>query len=177
MLSLWFWSWHRSIMWINAFPRTDVLFLSRQTLQGWRSPGFLVSRASSCSSTSSSSSSSVSPSSSSPSLDSRSSSPLPGEPQGPRDIQTTNSHSRTLTQTDRWLMRLCVCLLIFTSRCLVLEEGVLFLFEFINVWCNNAEWLLKSFLQAAKWLMFFFLFPESPAVRSIFSQHLPVKER
>ncbi|KAM4714866.1 uncharacterized protein FYW61_019740 [Anableps anableps] len=68
---------------------------------GWRSPGFLVSRASSFSSTSSCSSSNVSPSSSSPSLDSRTNSPLPGEPQGPRDSQTTNSHSRTLTQTDR----------------------------------------------------------------------------
>ncbi|XP_068444359.1 uncharacterized protein si:dkey-19b23.7 [Clinocottus analis] len=52
---------------------------------GWRSPGFVVSRASSHSSTSSCNSSDVSPSSSSPSLDSRSSSPLPGEPPGPRD--------------------------------------------------------------------------------------------
>ncbi|XP_012723133.2 uncharacterized protein si:dkey-19b23.7 isoform X1 [Fundulus heteroclitus] len=70
---------------------------------GWRSPGFLVSRASSYSSSSSSSSSSSdgSPSSSSPSLDSRSSSPLPGEPHGPRDVQTINTHSRTLTHTDR----------------------------------------------------------------------------
>ncbi|XP_027894781.1 uncharacterized protein LOC114157818 [Xiphophorus couchianus] len=64
---------------------------------GWRSPGFLVSRVSSYSS----SSSCVSPSSSSPSLDSRSSSPLPGEPRGPPDVQTNNSHSRTPTQTDR----------------------------------------------------------------------------
>ncbi|MED6292896.1 hypothetical protein CHARACLAT_005314 [Characodon lateralis] len=68
---------------------------------GWRSPGFLVSRASSYASTSRCSSSDASPSSSSPSLDSRSSSPLPGEPQGLRDVQTTNSHSRTLTHTDR----------------------------------------------------------------------------
>ncbi|XP_068164910.1 uncharacterized protein si:dkey-19b23.7 [Antennarius striatus] len=52
---------------------------------GWRSPGFAVSRASSYSSTSSCNSSDVSPSSSSPSLDSRSSSPLPGEPIGARD--------------------------------------------------------------------------------------------
>ncbi|XP_014852929.1 PREDICTED: uncharacterized protein LOC106923992 isoform X1 [Poecilia mexicana] len=65
---------------------------------GWRSPGFLVSRASSYSS---SSSSCVSPSSSSPSLGSRSSSPLPGEPRGPPDVQATYSHSRTPTQTDR----------------------------------------------------------------------------
>lgn len=47
--------------------------------QGWRSPGFVVSRAS----TLSSSSSDNSPSSSSPSVDSRCSSPLPGEPAGP----------------------------------------------------------------------------------------------
>lgn len=46
---------------------------------GWRSPGFVVSRAS----TLSSSSSDNSPSSSSPSVDSRGSSPLPGEPAGP----------------------------------------------------------------------------------------------
>lgn len=47
--------------------------------QGWRSPGFVVSRASTLSSTSSDNS----PSSSSPSVDSRCSSPLPGEPAGP----------------------------------------------------------------------------------------------
>ncbi|XP_054916361.1 uncharacterized protein si:dkey-19b23.7 isoform X2 [Poeciliopsis prolifica] len=64
---------------------------------GWRSPGFLVSRASSYSP----SSSGASPSSSSPSLDSRSSSPLPGEPRGPPDVQTADSHSRSATQTDR----------------------------------------------------------------------------
>ncbi|XP_056883133.1 uncharacterized protein si:dkey-19b23.7 [Takifugu flavidus] len=51
---------------------------------GWRSPGFVVSRASSSSATSSCNSSDVSTSSSSPSLDSRSSSPLPGEPGGPQ---------------------------------------------------------------------------------------------
>uniref|UniRef100_A0A3Q2CK22 Si:dkey-19b23.7 n=1 Tax=Cyprinodon variegatus TaxID=28743 RepID=A0A3Q2CK22_CYPVA len=63
---------------------------------GWRSPGFLVSRAS----TLSSSSSDPSPSSSSPSLDSRSSSPLPGEPQGPLAFQTISPDSKTVTQTD-----------------------------------------------------------------------------
>ncbi|KAM3590554.1 uncharacterized protein V6R79_011818 [Siganus canaliculatus] len=52
---------------------------------GWRSPGFVVSRASSYTSTSSCNSSNVSPSSSSPDVDSRSSSPLPGEPVSPRD--------------------------------------------------------------------------------------------
>ncbi|XP_028998193.1 uncharacterized protein si:dkey-19b23.7 [Betta splendens] len=51
---------------------------------GWRSPGFAVSRASSCTSTSSCNSSDASPSSSSPSLDSRGSSPLPGERPAPR---------------------------------------------------------------------------------------------
>ncbi|KAM8897389.1 uncharacterized protein AB9W97_008810 isoform 2-T4 [Spinachia spinachia] len=51
---------------------------------GWRSPGFVVSRASPYSSSSSCNSSEASPSSSSPSLDSRSSSPLPGERPGPR---------------------------------------------------------------------------------------------
>ncbi|KAL4006843.1 centriole, cilia and spindle-associated protein [Sarotherodon galilaeus] len=65
---------------------------------GWRSPGFMVSRASSYSSTSSCNSSDVSPSSSSPSLASRSSSPLPGEPPGPRDSQ---SHTKTQPQTAR----------------------------------------------------------------------------
>ncbi|XP_037539610.1 uncharacterized protein si:dkey-19b23.7 [Nematolebias whitei] len=60
---------------------------------GWRSPGFLVSRASSFSSgCSSCNSSDVSPSSSSPSVDSRSSSPLPGEPRGPPDLR---SHTQT----------------------------------------------------------------------------------
>ncbi|XP_063325997.1 uncharacterized protein si:dkey-19b23.7 [Pelmatolapia mariae] len=63
---------------------------------GWRSPGFMVSRASSYSSTSSCNSSDVSPSSSSPSLASRSSSPLPGEPPGPRGSQ---SHTKTQPQT------------------------------------------------------------------------------
>ncbi|XP_038126323.1 uncharacterized protein si:dkey-19b23.7 [Cyprinodon tularosa] len=63
---------------------------------GWRSPGFLVSRAS----TFSSSSSDPSPSSSSPSLDSRSSSPRPGEPQGPLASQTTSPDSKTVTQAD-----------------------------------------------------------------------------
>ncbi|KAI9543304.1 hypothetical protein NQZ68_011953 [Dissostichus eleginoides] len=53
---------------------------------GFRSPGFVVSRASSLSSISSCNSSDVSPSSSSPSLGSRGSSPLPGEePPGPRE--------------------------------------------------------------------------------------------
>uniref|UniRef100_UPI0037E7033E uncharacterized protein n=1 Tax=Semicossyphus pulcher TaxID=241346 RepID=UPI0037E7033E len=64
---------------------------------GWRSPGFAVSRASSFSSTSSCNSSNASPSSSSPSVDSRSSSPLPGEPAGPRDPQP---HTHTKTQTQ-----------------------------------------------------------------------------
>ncbi|CAJ1086095.1 uncharacterized protein si:dkey-19b23.7 [Xyrichtys novacula] len=62
---------------------------------GWRSPGFVVSRASSYTSTSSCNSSDVSPSSSSPSLDSRCSSPLPGEPAGPRDPHT---HKQTKVQ-------------------------------------------------------------------------------
>ncbi|XP_040038883.1 uncharacterized protein LOC120822951 isoform X2 [Gasterosteus aculeatus] len=69
---------------------------------GWRSPGFVVSRASPYSSTSSScNSSEVSPSSSSPSLGSRSSSPLPGEPAGPREPPAprgTPSQSHTKTQ-------------------------------------------------------------------------------
>ncbi|XP_027143822.1 uncharacterized protein si:dkey-19b23.7 isoform X2 [Larimichthys crocea] len=65
---------------------------------GWRSPGFVVSRASSFSSTSSCNSSDVSRSSSSPCLDSRSSSPLPGEPPGPREPQ---SHTKTQPQTAR----------------------------------------------------------------------------
>ncbi|XP_047453697.1 uncharacterized protein si:dkey-19b23.7 [Mugil cephalus] len=68
---------------------------------GWRSPGFAVSRASSRSSTSSCNSSDVSPSSSSPSLASRSSSPLPGEPPGPRDSQQSQAHTRTQPQTVR----------------------------------------------------------------------------
>ncbi|KAL7374547.1 hypothetical protein ABVT39_002772 [Epinephelus coioides] len=67
---------------------------------GWRSPGFAVSRASSYSSTSSQNSSDVSPSSSSPSLDSRSSSPLPGEPQGPRD-PPAHAHTKAQPQTVR----------------------------------------------------------------------------
>ncbi|XP_030609952.1 uncharacterized protein LOC115797507 [Archocentrus centrarchus] len=65
---------------------------------GLRSPGFMVSRASSYSSASSCNSSDVSPSSSSPSLASRSSSPLPGEPLGPRVSQ---SHTKTQPQTAR----------------------------------------------------------------------------
>ncbi|XP_067435424.1 uncharacterized protein si:dkey-19b23.7 isoform X1 [Thunnus thynnus] len=67
---------------------------------GWRSPGFVVSRASSYSSTSSCNSSDVSPSSSSPSLASRSSSPLPGEPPGPRASQP-HTHTKTQPQTAR----------------------------------------------------------------------------
>nr|XP_020467012.1 uncharacterized protein LOC109966495 isoform X2 [Monopterus albus] len=59
---------------------------------GWRSPGFVVSRASSYSSTSSCNSSDASPSSSSPSLASQSSSPLAGEPLG---LQDTQSHTKT----------------------------------------------------------------------------------
>ncbi|KAL6118526.1 uncharacterized protein ACO6RY_03314 [Pungitius sinensis] len=68
---------------------------------GWRSPGFVVSRASPYSSTSSSSScnsSDVSPSSSSPSLDSRSSSPLPGEPRGRPGPPGPPSQSHTKAQ-------------------------------------------------------------------------------
>ncbi|XP_042368716.1 uncharacterized protein si:dkey-19b23.7 [Plectropomus leopardus] len=64
---------------------------------GWRSPGFVVSRASSYTS---SSSSDGSPSSSSPSVDSRSSSPLPGEPPGPRD-PPAHTHTKTQPQTGR----------------------------------------------------------------------------
>ncbi|XP_022619914.1 uncharacterized protein LOC111235668 [Seriola dumerili] len=68
---------------------------------GWRSPGFVVSRASSSSSsTSSCNSSNVSPSSSSPSLASRSSSPLPGEPVGPRE-PPTQPRTKTQPQTAR----------------------------------------------------------------------------
>ncbi|XP_031145681.1 uncharacterized protein si:dkey-19b23.7 [Sander lucioperca] len=67
---------------------------------GWRSPGFVVSRASSHSSTSSCNSSDVSPSSSSPSLDSRSSSPLPGEPPGSQD-PPLHTHTKTQPQTVR----------------------------------------------------------------------------
>ncbi|XP_036072601.1 uncharacterized protein si:dkey-19b23.7 isoform X1 [Oryzias melastigma] len=67
-----------------------------------RSPGFVVSRASSRSSSSSSSlnSSDVSPSSSSPSLASRSSSPLPGDPEGPQDPQS-HQHPKKHPQTSR----------------------------------------------------------------------------
>ncbi|XP_074479177.1 uncharacterized protein LOC141760363 [Sebastes fasciatus] len=70
---------------------------------GWRSPGFVVSRASSYSSNSSScNSSDVSPSSSSPSLASRSSSPLPGEPPGPREPPPSHTpHTKTQPQTVR----------------------------------------------------------------------------
>ncbi|KAK9524799.1 hypothetical protein VZT92_017165 [Zoarces viviparus] len=72
---------------------------------GWRSTGFVVSRASSSSSSSSSSScnsSDVSPSSTSPSLDSRGSSPLPGEPPGPRDPPPSRTtHTKTQPQTVR----------------------------------------------------------------------------
>ena len=72
-------------------------------LQGWRSPGFLVSRASSYSSSSSCNSSDVSPSSSAPSVDSGGSSPLPGErPPCPRDHQS-HTH-KTQPQTARWLV-------------------------------------------------------------------------
>ncbi|XP_071315268.1 uncharacterized protein [Trachinotus anak] len=67
---------------------------------GWRSPGFVVSRASSSCPTSSCNSSDVSPSSSSPSLASRSSSPLPGEPTGPRDHQS-QTHTKPQPQTAR----------------------------------------------------------------------------
>ncbi|KAG7241605.1 hypothetical protein INR49_025525 [Caranx melampygus] len=67
---------------------------------GWRSPGFVVSRASSSAATSSCNSSDVSPSSSSPSVDSRSSSPLPGEPAGPRDPQP-QTHTKRQPQTAR----------------------------------------------------------------------------
>ncbi|RVE60489.1 hypothetical protein OJAV_G00181370 [Oryzias javanicus] len=67
-----------------------------------RSPGFMVSRASSRSSSSSSSlnSSDISPSSSSPSLASRSSSPLPGDPEGPQDPQS-HKHTKKQLQTSR----------------------------------------------------------------------------
>ncbi|XP_060887978.1 uncharacterized protein si:dkey-19b23.7 [Labrus mixtus] len=71
---------------------------------GWRSPGFAVSRASSFTSTNSCNSSNVSPSSSSPSLDSRGSSPLPGEPAGPRDPHL-HTHSKTQTHTQGELSR------------------------------------------------------------------------
>lgn len=68
---------------------------------GWRSPGFVVSRASSsASATSSCNSSNVSPSSSSPSVDSRSSSPLPGEPAAPRDPEP-QTRTKTQPQTPR----------------------------------------------------------------------------
>nr|XP_019951142.1 PREDICTED: uncharacterized protein LOC109634854 [Paralichthys olivaceus] len=67
---------------------------------GWRSPGFVVSRASSFSSSSSCNSSDVSPSSSSPSLDSRSSSPLPGEAPAPRGRQS-ETHTETQPQNVR----------------------------------------------------------------------------
>ncbi|XP_061566342.1 uncharacterized protein si:dkey-19b23.7 [Cololabis saira] len=67
---------------------------------GWRSPGFAVSRASSCSLTSSINSSNVSPSSSAPSLASRSSSPLPGEPPGPQDSQP-HAHAERQLQAAR----------------------------------------------------------------------------
>ncbi|KAK5848300.1 hypothetical protein PBY51_005927 [Eleginops maclovinus] len=66
---------------------------------GFRSPGFVVSRASSFSSISCNSSD-VSPSSSSPSLGSRGSSPLPGEPQGPRE-PPPHTHTKTQPQTVR----------------------------------------------------------------------------
>ena len=78
-----------------------------RVLQGWRSPGFLVSRASSCSSSSSCNSSNVSPSSSAPSVDSGGSSPLPGEcPPRPRDHQL-HAH-KTQPQTARWLVHVFV---------------------------------------------------------------------
>ncbi|KAK1889796.1 Elongator complex protein 2 [Dissostichus eleginoides] len=78
---------------------------------GFRSPGFVVSRASSLSSISSCNSSDVSPSSSSPSLGSRGSSPLPGEePPGPREPPDPREppgprepppHTKTQPQTVR----------------------------------------------------------------------------
>ncbi|KAK5875806.1 hypothetical protein CesoFtcFv8_026848 [Champsocephalus esox] len=68
---------------------------------GFRSPGFVVSRASSLSSISSCNSSDVSPSRSSPSLGSRGSSPLPGEePPGPRE-PPPHTHTKTQPQTVR----------------------------------------------------------------------------
>lgn len=57
---------------------------------GCRSPGYLVSRASSFSSSGSSSSSDASPSSSSPSLASQCSSPLPGEPEPSQNNTSTH---------------------------------------------------------------------------------------
>ncbi|XP_030286532.1 uncharacterized protein LOC115589639 [Sparus aurata] len=68
---------------------------------GWRSPGFLVSRASSYSSSSSCNSSDVSPSSSAPSVDSGGSSPLPGErPPCPRDHQSQTHKTQPQTARD-----------------------------------------------------------------------------
>ncbi|XP_041635447.1 uncharacterized protein si:dkey-19b23.7 [Cheilinus undulatus] len=67
---------------------------------GWRSPGFAVSRASSYTSTSSCNSSDVSPSSSSPSIDSGGSSPIPGEPAGPRNTHL-HTHTKAQTHTSR----------------------------------------------------------------------------
>lgn len=150
-------------MW-EKFMCTNIIFI--QTWQGWRSPGFLVSRAS----TLSSSSSDPSPSSSSPSLDSRSSSPLPGEPQGPLAFQTTSPDSKTVTQTDRWLMWLCVCLLTVTCRCLVSEDCC---FSCLSLYMSDGMLNgLNSFL-----FVFSFQVTRSSAVRSIFSQRLPAKEK
>uniref|UniRef100_A0A8C7YRS1 Si:dkey-19b23.7 n=2 Tax=Oryzias sinensis TaxID=183150 RepID=A0A8C7YRS1_9TELE len=72
---------------------------------GCRSPGFVVSRASSRSSSSSSTSSSlnssdISPSSSSPSLASGSSSPVPGDPEGPQS-PPSHKHIKTQPHTSR----------------------------------------------------------------------------
>ncbi|XP_019209784.1 uncharacterized protein si:dkey-19b23.7 [Oreochromis niloticus] len=68
---------------------------------GWRSPGFMVSRASSYSSTSSCNSSDVSPSSSSPSLASRSSSPCPGSLRAHEAPSHIPRHSHRLPVTGR----------------------------------------------------------------------------
>ncbi|XP_058480904.1 uncharacterized protein si:dkey-19b23.7 isoform X2 [Solea solea] len=73
---------------------------------GWRSPGFVVSRASSsssscCSSSSICNSSDISPSSSDPSLDSRCSSPLPGEAPAPRDPPSQTRTKNTQPQNAR----------------------------------------------------------------------------
>lgn len=82
---------------------TDLsVFVPWPVLQGWRSPGFVVSRASSSSSTNSCNSSDVSTSSSSPSLDSRSSSPLPREPAGPQ----SDTGAKTQPQTTGWQQKI-----------------------------------------------------------------------
>lgn len=108
-----------------------ILFLCIRLpgLQGWRSPGFLVSRASSHSSTSSCNSSDVSPSSSSPSLDSQSSSPLPGEPAGPRDPQS-HTCSNEQPQTTRWLT--CLQILRFPVSAISLTSGQFHFLHFVS---------------------------------------------